>query len=666
MNGPDLAGREPSSSDEVVAEGPAPRFGRRAVIMSAAAAGAGVTAGLVAGAQPALAANGDPTLLGETNSATATTAIKTTTGIGLEATASQNGQTGVAGVDGSTGGGLGVLGASTAGIGVKGTTKANGKNGVLGVDNSAGGGAGVSGSSLQGNGVSGSANGGVGVLGTSKLGIGVEGQTEAAGSSGVQGLDLSATGAVGVYGGSLGGIGVKGQTSGAGQTAVLGLDVGSGAGTGVLGNSTNGTGVTGETSANGESGVAGLDFSGGGHGTYGRSSHGTGAYGENLADGQNGVIGNDGSPSGGTGVLGRTNTGVGVNGVAAGAGKGVTGSVGAFNGLAAYFTNPHNSGGSSPFGGTALRAEASAGVYDQLRNDAGGLIVGYGAGEFVGQNGVIAAASGETAGVDSQTDVAVSGTAGVVGIGPDNKGFGVIGYGRSGNDQAGVYGLAAALGGAGIWGVATASDEGTVIGSTGAVGVNVNDAYGIGVFADGGPGTAIVSSGSAAIVGAVTYSGGGFKIDHPADPAHRFLQHSSVESPDMMNVYNGTASLDADGRATVKLPDYFEALNKDFRYQLTSIGAAAPNLHVATRIADDSFTIAGGSAAGEVSWQVTGVRTDAWAEANRVEAEVAKPKQDQGRYLHPDLFEGGRGLALTVMARMRERVAGLRKVPPAP
>ena len=30
--------------------------------------------------------------------------------------------------------------------------------------------------------------------------------------------------------------------------------------------------------------------------------------------------------------------------------------------------------------------------------------------------------------------------------------------------------------------------------------------------------------------------GGSFKIDHPVDPACKYLYHSFVESPDMMNV----------------------------------------------------------------------------------------------------------------------------------
>jgi hypothetical protein len=71
------------------------------------------------------------------------------------------------------------------------------------------------------------------------------------------------------------------------------------------------------------------------------------------------------------------------------------------------------------------------------------------------------------------------------------------------------------------------------------------------------------------VAGVFSKGAGSFKIDHPLDPENRYLYHSFVESPDMMNVYNGNVVTDNDGLAIVTLPDWFEALNKDFRYQLT-------------------------------------------------------------------------------------------------
>jgi hypothetical protein len=126
------------------------------------------------------------------------------------------------------------------------------------------------------------------------------------------------------------------------------------------------------------------------------------------------------------------------------------------------------------------------------------------------------------------------------------------------------------------------------------------------------------------VSGTLTKDAGAFRIDHPLDPENRYLQHSFVESPDMMNVYNGNVALGPDGAATVELPAWFEALNRDFRYQLTPIGGPGPNLHVAREIEANRFSIAGGTPGLRVSWQVTGVRHDAYADAHRIEVELAK------------------------------------------
>ena len=144
--------------------------------------------------------------------------------------------------------------------------------------------------------------------------------------------------------------------------------------------------------------------------------------------------------------------------------------------------------------------------------------------------------------------------------------------------------------------------------------------------------------GNLKVNGSVSKGSGSFQIDHPLDPANKYLYHSFVESPDMMNIYNGVAILDAHGSAWITLPDYFEALNRDFRYQLTSMGRPQPSLYIATEISGNRFRIAGGKAGGKVSWLVTGIRHDAYANANRIPVEVEKPPQEQGQYLHPELF----------------------------
>src|SRR5580700_3528601 len=100
----------------------------------------------------------------------------------------------------------------------------------------------------------------------------------------------------------------------------------------------------------------------------------------------------------------------------------------------------------------------------------------------------------------------------------------------------------------------------------------------------------IDSAGDVNIKGNISKGGGSFKIDHPLDPANKYLYHSFVESPDMMNVYNGNIRTDKRGLATVVLPEYFEALNRDFRYQLTVMGQFAQAI-VARKIAHNRFVI---------------------------------------------------------------------------
>lgn len=147
-------------------------------------------------------------------------------------------------------------------------------------------------------------------------------------------------------------------------------------------------------------------------------------------------------------------------------------------------------------------------------------------------------------------------------------------------------------------------------------------------------------SGNLSVTGNVSKAGGTFKIDHPLDPANKYLYHSFVESPDMMNIYNGVVTTDTEGYAVVTMPDYFEAANKDFRYQLTVIDEATPDIftvRVSQKMRGNTFVIKTFPGNLEVSWQVTGIRNDAWAKANRVKPEVDKGP-NRGTYLHPHLF----------------------------
>jgi len=97
-------------------------------------------------------------------------------------------------------------------------------------------------------------------------------------------------------------------------------------------------------------------------------------------------------------------------------------------------------------------------------------------------------------------------------------------------------------------------------------------------------------TGNLLVNGTLSKAAGTFKIDHPQDPANKYLIHSFVESPDMMNVYNGNITTDANGLAVVELPAYFETLNRDVRYQLTPIGQFAQCM-VKEKVSGNRFVI---------------------------------------------------------------------------
>jgi hypothetical protein len=293
---------------------------------------------------------------------------------------------------------------------------------------------------------------------------------------------------------------------------------------------------------------------------------------------------------------------------------------------------------------------------------------------------------------ESISDVGVGGysSSGVGMWGISNSGPAVMGTSDSGsavvgrsNSDAGVSGRS--LSDIGVYGVCSTGDgvRGVSGSGDGVVGVGLgiktsgvrgrsdngygmygssNIGYGVvglsnsshGIYSHSFTGFSAVLNGDVTITGNLQKGGGQFKIDHPLDPANKYLSHSFVESPDMKNVYDGLVVLDNKGEAEIELPDWFSALNKDFRYQLTAIGAPGPNLHIAEAIPEDSstnysdsssnnndgshFKIAGGTSGMKVSWQVTGIRRDPWANANRIQVEEDKPAKEPGYYIYPDLY----------------------------
>jgi hypothetical protein len=314
-----------------------------------------------------------------------------------------------------------------------------------------------------------------------------------------------------------------------------------------------------------------------GYGVRGRSNSSVGV--EGRSDSSSGVFGfSNGSP----GVFGRSNSGYGVGGVS-NSGYGMYGE--SANNIAVYGTSINNTG-------VHGRSVYFTGVY----------------GEGIAYTGV------------HGRSVYFTGVYG--------ESIGYTGVHGSSVNSYGVHGCSAR-----------------------SYGVYAESTLDVGLYATSARNRAAYLEGNVEITGNLTKGGGSFKIDHPLDPANKYLHHSFVESPDMKNVYDGIVVLDRKGKAEIELPDWFGALNKDFRYQLTAIGAPGPNLYIAEEISDTTsnytsssnnnnsrFKIAGGTSGMKVSWQVTGIRKDPWANANRIEVEEEKPDKERGYYLHPDLY----------------------------
>lgn len=284
-------------------------------------------------------------------------------------------------------------------------------------------------------------------------------------------------------------------------------------------------------------------------------------------------------------------------------------------------TGSGGEGGGNGVVGTSANYTGIAGFTQSTRNDAAGVFGG-------GHIGVAGGVAGSS--------TFPSASVGVYGTGSNRVNLGATGVEGESDTGTGVYGHSTS--GDGVLGLTTGNVGGAVAGfssgsATGTIGWSNQ---GSGIFGIGGA-LAGEFIGNVDISGNLTKGGGGFKIDHPLDPAMRYLSHSFVESPDMKNVYDGATTLDANGEAVVELPDWFEALNTDFRYQLTSIGAPAPALHIAQEITNHRFRITGGAPGLKVCWQVTGTRHDAWAQANRIVVEQNKPAHERDSYLHPEV-----------------------------
>jgi len=78
-------------------------------------------------------------------------------------------------------------------------------------------------------------------------------------------------------------------------------------------------------------------------------------------------------------------------------------------------------------------------------------------------------------------------------------------------------------------------------------------------------------------------------------------------------------------------------IHTEFRYQLTCIGGQAP-VYIAQEVQSNRFKIGGGAPGMKVSWQVTGIRQDPWANAHPLPVEEEKSADERGYYLDPELY----------------------------
>ena len=356
-------------------------------------------------------------------------------------------------------------------------------------------------------------------------------------------------------------------------------------------------GITGGTnsSTNGASGVNGYEGSKTGQvfGVFGSTTSAT-----NFAAG---VSGNASATTGQVyGVVGVSNSTTGGAAAVNGYEPATTGAVFGVNG-----STPSSSNGAAGMNGyeaaTTGQVSGVTGSTSSVTDGAAGVNAFEGAitGNTRGLNANVASTSGYA--VYGDASAATGFTVGVFGDNHSTGGVGVIGKVQAAGGIAGEF-------------ANTAGSGYILLGQSGSAFTTVFtvDASGTGFFA-----------GNLNVTGKLTKGSGSFKIDHPLDPANKYLSHSFVESPDMMNVYNGNITTDRHGLATVNLPDYFEALNGNFRYQLTVIGQFAQAI-VKREISHNRFTIKTNKPLVKVSWQVTGIRHDAYASQYRIPVEEDK------------------------------------------
>jgi hypothetical protein len=115
--------------------------------------------------------------------------------------------------------------------------------------------------------------------------------------------------------------------------------------------------------------------------------------------------------------------------------------------------------------------------------------------------------------------------------------------------------------------------------------------------------------------GAFTAVTKNFRIVHPLNKK-KYLTHSCIEGPEIAVFYRGEGRTNKSGRATVKLPDYFEALTHESgrTVQLTALiededGEEFGQL-AASRVEDGTFGVRSSLPLQQFYWEVKAVRAD--------------------------------------------------------
>ncbi len=239
---------------------------------------------------------------------------------------------------------------------------------------------------------------------------------------------------------------------------------------------------------------------------------------------------------------------------------------------------------------------------------------------------IVGSTTGGASAVSGQVEATATAAQGVYGSNlRTTGGYGVYGIGHSGTVGETNYQL-----GFGVYGrnYDAIGPLGNAVGTYGLGYIGVwgdqSDVNGYSVYANGDFGAAGTKA---------------FAIDHPLDPENKYLKHYSIESNEVLNMYRGTVPFDTNGEAVVTMPDYFDAVNANFSYQLTPIGGYAP-LFIKEKLENGKFVIAGGASGMEVSWSVFAERNDPYLQQHPESkaVEVVKEDWNKGKYLQPDLY----------------------------